>query len=1113
MNVSVIEEALTINTSATATPQQRNEAISILESYQSDTSLIFNTVAELVSASQSPQLRHFGLSSFTQLIKRCAGSLDQDLASKLIFTLIQLYAQISDSDPRYIQETYATAFAEMALCSWETFWGSLSQDILALFNSTNTNLTFNIVSETVEALSEKLTTHVTKDSRKKLIAFLSSLARDCSSFIYSSLSSDNVALVSACLRSLLAFIQFISPLFIENNQLHTLLVQNLCMNDFYVRSTACRILGECNRSQESTTLNALILCDISHKMSEGRIIEPCATTLETHDYFVELCNTLSSLFSTLPGNYLHSDLPDNSLNILFNFIVWLGKEHPSPLIFEASISFLSTVSRDEVLAKRVLGISSQIINDIFILCYLNFARRGEPSNLDDPATDFMATKIQDTPEYISWYSGFKQSVVDLTKSMSGFFPRIALTACGYKLHEALTKIAANEYTVNPGSSTVDQNDPVYKEFVQASSFTQSCVEGIVARSAMLIGVTKSDWKKSFIFHDRDPFTGEVVGLFDQILAMVLSHQLTDASLLIEQISLVKSFTVYFIRCPNLFDKTLLYILNNIMFRMPSEKNLYSKMLSNETLSARRLAVKTFINLCDDCPNFISNHVQQISSQINEAYKTQAVTEHEHEQVLFGLAVVILNYEHESGTQLIEQLFQHHISVLGPLLSCTDINSLCTTLGYGLDPVPEQIWNLRRSIYYALEGLNNLFALSKKTTYKYLDQTASIVLPTILNFTSLLLNLYSQVNHPILSLCIDEISRVMGRFSNADVDKSVSSIETDSKYLAQWSLDCLRNGLSCLGSLSSSLFMDISSFAATLPALTSRIPIWVLRYVVRDFIIPYFGYSTLNGSFEPILTLLQPCIFRIFGEYAAARERLKIKEESSSGLADEVFIDKVLAEVTTEVSKAFSAVMGCLKKDNIAKREDFVALWSQPSPSRAIFLELISAILSVPSASPAKHIIQPIRLNIDIFKTLSTEQEINAALQIWSSLLENMQLGFCNDVPSEAISLMIQYYTVLANVGLTEKLSYAFLDLPSASMALFEQFNNSVLNEPGRTSKPQVTRILAECGVQLNIKQKTSIKNCSALAFNPQSRVAERILSQQNSWTATEGDLGLSALYY
>lgn len=149
-----IIQALELSHNATSSNELRRKALEFLESKKQDDFAVRNGFMLASQASNSPLVRHFGLSLLDHVLRHTGYALSAAQVQELKDIVLQLAQNISQDDPNYYRNKVAQLWAEVAKRSWGIEWNDMDRDLYNLWSATALHKEF--VLTVLETLSEDI---------------------------------------------------------------------------------------------------------------------------------------------------------------------------------------------------------------------------------------------------------------------------------------------------------------------------------------------------------------------------------------------------------------------------------------------------------------------------------------------------------------------------------------------------------------------------------------------------------------------------------------------------------------------------------------------------------------------------------------------------------------------------------------------------------------------------------------------------------------------------------------------------------------------------------------------------------------------------------------------
>ena len=155
--VGHIVQALDIIHNRTSTNETRLQALQYLESQKRDKTAVQNGYFLAAEKSNSPLVRHFGLSLLEHVLKHQSASLSPTEAGHIRGLVLELAQQIQPGDPSYIRNKIVSLWVEIAKRTWGLDWIGMDETLVQLWNGSLLHKDF--VLSVLETLSEDIIHH------------------------------------------------------------------------------------------------------------------------------------------------------------------------------------------------------------------------------------------------------------------------------------------------------------------------------------------------------------------------------------------------------------------------------------------------------------------------------------------------------------------------------------------------------------------------------------------------------------------------------------------------------------------------------------------------------------------------------------------------------------------------------------------------------------------------------------------------------------------------------------------------------------------------------------------------------------------------------------------
>ncbi|PGH23822.1 hypothetical protein AJ80_02070 [Polytolypa hystricis UAMH7299] len=479
LSVSNIIHALEVIHSRTSTNELRQQASEFLESQKNEKSATQSGYFLAAEKSNSPLVRHFGLSLLEHVLKHKFADLPVSQLGQLRGLILELSHGIDTSDPPYIRNKVALLWVEIAKRTWGLDWLGMDESLVRLWNGTPAFKEFILT--VLETLSDDVIHHEDTtsslrgtDLNRALVEIctpysvfievfpqrdhhvelrygqegwlfrISTFLNECVQGIHTSTDVKTCALKAlATLRSVMVWS---IPLAIQQSQCVPTLFKALSIPDDDIIMAAVEALhalyGRTNYDiSEFQELVSLVYqpsnLALLKKLYEWSIVGPDDVTETKY----AISKKLSELLSYVAGFLEEKEFtPHNSFDLatFFPFLVSI-LQHNSLTV---SIPVLHSWSRLLVTEKvGNLDIVNALIAPLLEICMQRLVRyEALPEDTNDPVVIFLNEDIDTIPERHAFVGNYRRYCTQVIETIVQKWPHEAIPHILSKVDAALNHL-------------------------------------------------------------------------------------------------------------------------------------------------------------------------------------------------------------------------------------------------------------------------------------------------------------------------------------------------------------------------------------------------------------------------------------------------------------------------------------------------------------------------------------------------------------------------------------------------------------------------------------------------------------------------------------------------
>ncbi|XP_047132801.1 exportin-5 isoform X1 [Hydra vulgaris] len=616
-----IKNSIDVTFSQTSSKSEREDAYKVFEKTKYIEPQYDKVFSFLYHRNFSINIRVCSLHLFDQYIKTKWKDFSNDKKEQLKVEAMSLIKQCDFDEPLCLKEATVKVIVEIIKRTWPQYWSSLLSDLYKLqeFGPAQLELVLIIFKRLFEDLNgsdDYLTSQRKKDMLSTLDSsigmlfgfFLTSLNQYIV-FLNEQLNNINNQVADAALDAILTFVTWVNleHLFFQDKLLFKSLFV-LLKYDYLKFKGCCCLQAIFERKgyshQKLDLLSTMDINDLNILHEAARKSNELAIqNNEEYMFLKKLIETLSifgrcHIADNTSNNHFEVELLNSYIKLMLQFSM-----HDSIIISLAATKVWNSFLHHDVIKNNPVFIAC--IPDILECSYRNLDC---DSGLNNSRSIFIKIDFEDIEEFSSTFADVHCSMIELSKSITSFYPILALHMCESKI-----KIATS---VLP---------PVIKD-LSAEALTTYIT------SWDSLSVFSRKGFASVFFKNSKNIDSNSTAVCNSILKLLIEYNCEIPQLVSHVITTIEAFFPLFH-----YSQTNLLPVFNLIFA------ILGKPLDNPVIvKLKNVASKTFKNLCQEIKTILIPYFNDLQVYFNLQFSIfqQSVLTNYHKNLLIeGLLVV------------------------------------------------------------------------------------------------------------------------------------------------------------------------------------------------------------------------------------------------------------------------------------------------------------------------------------------------------------------------------------------------------------------------------------------------------------------------------------------